>query len=112
MAATLGAPPDQQGNDLPGAEIATAGLPDLKAGRQTIHSLLLTIGAHRLNEAGLTIPVHTEQGNHPEDRLYELLGQQHDLEAHSQYNAWIRRLVSFERAMEQRLKPMTPSAST
>jgi len=34
----------------------------------------------------------------PEDRLYEKLATEHGNAAHSQYNALIRRLVSFERA--------------
>ena len=36
-------------------------------------------------------------------RLYHLLGAIHGHEAHSQYNALIRQLVSFERALEQRV---------
>jgi hypothetical protein len=36
----------------------------------------------------------------PEHRLYELLAREEPDAAHSRYNALIRRLVSFERALE------------
>ena len=39
-------------------------------------------------------------GDYPEHRLYDLLAATHGDGAHSQYNALIRRLVSFERAAE------------
>jgi hypothetical protein len=36
----------------------------------------------------------------PEHRLYDLLAQDDQDSAHSRYNAYIRRLVSYERAAE------------
>ena len=36
----------------------------------------------------------------PEDRLYDKLAQEYDNDAHLMYNALIRRLVSFERAVD------------
>jgi hypothetical protein len=38
----------------------------------------------------------------PEHRLYTLLEDEDPTAAHAAYNALIRRLVSFERALEQR----------
>jgi hypothetical protein len=39
--------------------------------------------------------------------LYALLGHEHGKEAHSRYNALLRELVSFERALEARYRRMT-----
>ena len=49
-------------------------------------------------QRSLGIPVPDIEA--PEHRLYELLAQADSDAAHSQYNALIRRLVSFERALE------------
>ena len=40
----------------------------------------------------------------PEHELYFLLSKRHGVEAHSKYNALVRRLVSFERALDGRLR--------
>jgi len=46
-------------------------------------------------------PLSTDQGSElPEHRLYRLLAHSDADSAHSRYNALIRRLVSFERALE------------
>ncbi len=82
----------------PGEEIIEQGLADLAEGKETIPALLVSIGATRLREAGLAIPFSTFQS--PEQRLYSLLNAEGSDEAHSRYNALIRRLVSFERALE------------
>jgi hypothetical protein len=51
-----------------------------------------------LRRLGLVLP---EQLPHnPEHRLYDLLAQDDQDSAHSRYNAFIRRLVSYERAAE------------
>ena len=83
---------------LPGAEIIEKGLVDLEAERETVESLLVSIGAGRLREAGIGVPQMTFPS--PEHRLYELLRVENPYTAHSRYNAFIRRLVSFERAAE------------
>lgn len=82
---------------LPGAELVEPGIEDLKAGLVSVESLLVSIGAHRMRCAGLEIPSELEDAEH---RLYLLLGEEHGNAAHSRYNALIRRLVSFERALE------------
>ena len=89
-------------NGLPGADIIRAGLTDLAAGRESVESLLIQIGAPRLNWLGIALP--TKPDIDADRRLYRLLGTQHGNEAHSQFNSLIRKLVSFERALEQRLR--------
>lgn len=61
-------------------------------------ALLVAIGAPRLRRAGIEVPDGTP--NRPEHRLYELLARSNPDSAHSRYNSLIRRLVSFERAIE------------
>jgi hypothetical protein len=82
---------------LPGAELIRDGLRDLEAGVESIPALLVLIGAPRLRRLGFDVP---DTPYYPEDRLYEQLALIHGDAAHSQYNALIGRLVSFERALE------------
>ncbi len=84
--------------DLPGEDLIEAGLEDLSAGRETIAALLVAIGSPRLRRLGLAIPEELPQN--PEHRLYDLLARDDQDSAHSRYNAFIRRLVSYERAAE------------
>ena len=85
-------------DDLPGADLVTKGLSDLSAGLHTIEGMLVLIGAPRLRALGVEIP----QDNHPdpEHGLYAILHHKDPLSAHSDYNALLRRLISFERASE------------
>lgn len=83
---------------LPGAELIEVGLRDLREGRETIEALLVAIGAPRLRSIGLHLP--DVLPNNPEHRLYQLLAQNDSDSAHSRYNAFVRRLVSYERAAE------------
>lgn len=83
---------------LPGGDLVARGLRDLAEGRETEEALLVSIGAHRLREAGLPVPERTLTD--PERRLYELLAREDSDSAHSRYNALLRRLVSFEDAAE------------
>ena len=82
---------------LPGADLIREGLRDLAAGVESVPALLVLVGAPRLRRLGLDVP---DTDYFPEDRLYERLAAVHGDGAHSQYNALIRRLVSFERAAE------------
>ena len=88
--------------DLPGAELVQVGLDALKRGETTTEALLVAIGATRLRHAGLDVPSlpGLEQ---PERALYAALCKTDGTNAHSAYNALIRRLVSFERALEARV---------
>ena len=81
---------------LPGADLVTGGLDDLAAGRESVSSLLVEIGAPRLRDLGVDVPASRPL---PEHRLYTLLARDDANSAHSRYNALIRRLVSFERAL-------------
>jgi hypothetical protein len=83
---------------LPGGELIREGLADAAAGRQTIASLLVAIGAPRLRRAGVSVPDLDVAD--PDHRLYELLAIDDSDSAHSRYNALIRQLISFERALE------------
>jgi hypothetical protein len=83
---------------LPGGDLIEEGLDDLANGRVTIASLLVVIGSPRLRRAGLKVPEISIED--PELRLYELVAAEDSDAAHSRYNALIRRLVSFERALE------------
>ena len=80
---------------LPGEELIRRGLRDLEEGVESVESLLVSIGAPRLRQLGLTIAMPLPA---PEQRLYRLLAETHDDAAHSRYNALVRRLVSYERA--------------
>ena len=84
---------------LPGAELIEAGLVDLREHRETAAALLVAIGAPRLRRLGIELPNSLPEN--PEHRLYELLAKAEPDSAHSRYNAFIRRLVSFERAAER-----------
>ena len=82
--------------DLPGHDLIAQGLDDLVAGVETAAALLVSIGAPRLRQLGLQI---TDPIPGSEHRLYELLSRSDPDSAHSRYNALVRRLVSFERAL-------------
>jgi len=82
---------------LPGADLIREGFRDLEAGVESVPALLVLIGAPRLRRLGFDV---VDTPYFPEDRLYEKLASSHGDGAHSQYNALIRLLVSFERAAE------------
>lgn len=85
-------------NALPGGELIYQGLEDLTAGRESVEALLVLVGAPRLRRLGLEIPERAVSG--AEHRLYRLLARSDPDSAHSRYNALLRRLVRFERAVE------------
>jgi hypothetical protein len=80
---------------LPGEELIRAGLEDLARGIESVPAFLVSIGAPRLGQLGFDVPTPLPS---PEHRLYVLLARDDPDGAHSQYNALVRRLVSFERA--------------
>jgi hypothetical protein len=82
---------------LPGADLIREGFRDLEAGVESVPALLVLIGAPRLRRLGFDV---ADTPYFPEDRLYEKLASSYGDGAHSQYNALIRLLVSFERAAE------------
>jgi hypothetical protein len=88
---------------VPGGELIGRGLDDLHHGRETVEALLVAIGAPRLRRLGFEVA----EVEHPEHRLYALLAADDPDAAHSRYNALVRRLVSFERALECDTRPMS-----
>lgn len=88
--------------DLPGHELVAKGIEDLSNGVfDSVEALLVAVGAPRLRGLGLNLPFTFSVS--PEHDLYFRLGLDHEDSAHSQYNACIRRLVSFERALTHRI---------
>jgi len=83
---------------LPGGDLIRRGLEDLASGRESEAALLVLIGAPRLRRLGLYVPEAAP--NLPEHRLYGFLACSNPDSAHSRYNALVRRLVRFERALE------------
>ena len=81
---------------LPGGDLIARGIADLQAGLETVPSLLVSIGRPRLLRLGVDVPQPLAEV--PEHRLYRLLSDEDEATAHSRYNAWLRRLISFERA--------------
>ena len=82
--------------DLPGGDLAAAGLRDLASGVESVEALLVASFAPRLRRLGLDVPALAVDD--PEQRLYRLLASRHGDAAHSRYNALVRRMVSFARA--------------
>jgi hypothetical protein len=83
---------------LPGGDLVREGLADLARGVESVPALLVSIGAPRLRRIGLSVPEAVITA--PERRLYDLLAESDSDSAHSRYNAFVRRLVSFENAAE------------
>jgi hypothetical protein len=81
---------------LPGHDLIEAGLADLAGGTESVAALLVAVGAPRLRQLGLEVPPTPANAEH---LLYELLAREDSDAAHSRYNALVRRLVSFERAL-------------
>ena len=92
----------EENSDLPGFDLIAKGMDDLAQGlSESGEALLVAIGSPRLKELGFELPYVFPKL--PEHDLYFLLGEKFGNSAHSQYNALIRRLVSFERALAHRL---------
>lgn len=81
---------------FPGEDLVATGLADLARGAATIPALLVSIGAPRLSTLGVAVPNPLSD---PEHALYRALLRDDPDAAHSRYNALLRRLVSFERAL-------------
>lgn len=82
---------------FPGIDLIEQGVADLARGIESVPALLVSIGAPRLTRIGVQVSRPRPDAEH---RLFELLRQEDSDAAHSRYNALIRRLVSFERAVE------------
>lgn len=86
---------------LPGEELIVKGLADLADNSHTIESCLVRIASDRLSRAGI-LSITIPSAENAELDLYALLTPFGD-DAHSKYNAMIRRLISFEQALDHRL---------
>ncbi len=85
---------------LPGEELVQQGLADLSQDRLTDCSLLVLIAAPRLKRLGIHVP--DRPCSRPrEHELYSRLEARLGSGAHSYYNSLIRRIVSFEHALER-----------
>ena len=82
---------------LPGWDLVDRGIQDLAQGSETAFALLVSIGFTRLRLAGLEISRAIPDADH---KLFLLLSRESGDDAHSRYNALLRRLVSFEQALE------------
>lgn len=87
---------------LPGAQNIAEGLHDHARGRHSIASCLVRIARPRLAEAGFLAPA-TEPDDRAELDLYALLSAE-GRGAYSRYNALLRELVSFEHALDHRMR--------
>ena len=86
-------------DELPGAELISPGLEDLRQGRNnTVGALLTAIARTRLSNAGLDIPKATFI-TEPELTLYAQLEDERD-DAYPYYNALLNSLNSFCNALE------------
>lgn len=83
---------------LPGADLVQAGLVDLDQGRESEAALAVAMAAPRLRAAGVEVPAGGPP--RPSHRLYELLSESDGDDAHGRYNAIVRRIASYARALE------------
>lgn len=91
--------PSLQGFEgLPGADLVERGIDDLTRGAFTEEALLVSMASTRLRATGVEVPPGS--GVSAGHRLYSLLAAKHGADAHSRYNALVRRLESFARAAE------------
>ncbi len=88
---------------LPGEKLLRSGLADVRANRHSIAASLIQIARPRLTQAGLWPENMFPDCEEPEIQLYRLLkGEPGD--TYSRYNALLRELVSFEIALDHRLR--------
>lgn len=82
---------------LPGGDLVAKGLDDLARSRVTVEALLVSIAAPRMQARGVLVTVPLDD---PEHRLYQLLAREDPDSAHARYNGLLRRITSFESALE------------
>jgi len=84
---------------LPGEELVRKGLVDLNTGELTAEACLVSIASPRLRQRGL-LSGGAALVPDAELVLYQLLGKAEG-DAYSRYNSLLRRLVSFEHALDR-----------
>jgi len=85
-------------SELPGNDLFSQGVADLRSSRKTPQALLVSLARTRLMTAGLDVPIGF--GDSPAHELYDLLAADHADSAHGRYNALLLRMASFARAAE------------
>lgn len=88
---------------LPGSALIERGLRDLEDGRTTAESLLVTVAAARLEALGVLAPGLATGPTEAPLALYAWLGESGVPDPYSTYNALLRELSSFVRALEHRI---------
>ncbi len=81
---------------VPGEDLVDRGLRDLERGVPSVEALLVSRAAPRLGALGVFVSNPLPD---PELRLYQLLARIYGDGAHARYNALVRRLVSYQRAV-------------
>jgi hypothetical protein len=94
-------PTDDPIAGLPGEALLRKGLTDFEAGHNTIAACLVAMSRQRLSRAGLIRGRAANPMVEPERELYRLLCSQGG-DPYARYNALVRELVSFERALDHR----------
>ncbi|MDO8545176.1 MAG: hypothetical protein Q7S40_32450 [Opitutaceae bacterium] len=95
---------------LPGWEIVSTGLADVAAGRLTPAACAVWIASPRLRAIGLLDDTTARPITDPERVLYGLLRKEPG-DPYSRYNALLRRLMRFERALDREVtaSPNSPA---
>jgi hypothetical protein len=85
---------------LPGHELVETGLADLAQDLMTECALLVLIAGPRLRALGIEVP-ERHFSSPCEHLLYERLEERFGAGAHSHYGSLLRRIVSYEHALER-----------
>lgn len=93
---------------LPGAELIIQGIEELEAGKLSESALLVLIAVPRLSRLGICLTTRPAISCSYEHALYKLLEEKLGASAHSQFNSLIRRIVSFEHALEREQRKVAP----
>jgi len=91
----------EQWAGLPGAELIGRGIEDLESGVLSESALLVLIAEPRLARLGIRVKARPIISGSYEHTLYELLEKEFGAGAHARFNSLIRRVVSFEHALER-----------
>ena len=94
-------------SNMPGADLVSKGLIDLGNRVTTAEAILVLVAAPRLRRLDIHVPDWAPVSKPFEHALYTLLEDTHGPSAYSQYNALIRRIVSFSRALEREMGART-----
>lgn len=89
-------------DQLPAADLIREGLSDVANRKETLASCLVQIGTPKMRRCGIEVSVSDEDALSADHRLYEMLAREYGRDAHRRYNALLRELVSFERALTSR----------